>query len=341
MPTTRDPHLDNVRAVLIALVVVGHIAQQGDSRAADVLSTWIYSFHMPAFVVVSGYLSRRYAGTGDQVWSIVRGLLVPYVFFQVLLAALQTILFDAPFNAHLTTPAFSLWFLLALAAWRLLTPLLRSLRYPLAVAVAISVLTPFDPGLDQQLSAARILGFLPFYVLGLQLRPEHLTALRRPGARAAGAACLALALGAALVLAPRSSVAVFYLNGSYGAESLTDVAGAVVRVLALVAGLLGTAAVLAVVPATAQAWTRVGTRTLYVYAWQAVLLYPLTKSDLLAERPWQTEIAVAVAGGLVLTLLLGSGLWTALTRRLTEPRVAWLRTHPETGTEPDRTAPSP
>jgi fucose 4-O-acetylase-like acetyltransferase len=333
MPTARDPHLDNVRAVLIALVVVGHVAQQGDSRAADVLSTWIYAFHMPAFVLVSGYLSRRYEGSGAQVWSIVRGLLVPYVIFQVLLAGLQTILFDAPFNAHLTNPAFSLWFLLALAAWRLLTPVLRSLRHPLALAVAISVLAPFDPGLDQQLSAARILGFLPFYVLGLQLRPEHLTALRRPGVRAAGAACLTLALGAALVLAPRFSIAVFYLNGSYGAESLTDVSGAVVRALALLAGLLGTAAVLAVVPASTQAWTRVGTRTLYVYTWQAVFLYPLTKSDLLAAHPWQTEVTVAVLGGLLLTLLLGSGVWVALTRRLTEPRAAWLKTHPATAAQ--------
>src|SRR4029077_11373781 len=51
----RDSVIDNARFILIVLVVLGHFltTMQG-SPALDVLYAWIYMFHMPAFVFLSG-----------------------------------------------------------------------------------------------------------------------------------------------------------------------------------------------------------------------------------------------------------------------------------------------
>src|SRR5690606_39902617 len=62
-PRARDPFLDNARGLLITMVVVGHTVESFhvlDQVIPDMVYTAIYSFHMAAFVAISGYLSRSY-----------------------------------------------------------------------------------------------------------------------------------------------------------------------------------------------------------------------------------------------------------------------------------------
>ncbi|WP_327582307.1 acyltransferase family protein [Nonomuraea sp. NBC_00507] len=59
----REPYLDNVKFVLAALVVIGHALRPTvDADSARSLYIFIYTFHMPLFVVISGYLSRNFWG---------------------------------------------------------------------------------------------------------------------------------------------------------------------------------------------------------------------------------------------------------------------------------------
>ena len=59
MKGTRDLRVDNVRGVLIFLVVAGHfLLPVNGERLTMNLMYLIYSFHMPCFMLVSGYLSH-------------------------------------------------------------------------------------------------------------------------------------------------------------------------------------------------------------------------------------------------------------------------------------------
>lgn len=319
MAQNRDVHLDNARGVLITLVVVGHVIAQIDTAASDVLNSWIYVFHMPAFVALAGYFSRSYAGNPRQLKSLVTKLLVPYVVFQVLLAVVDLVFDGGTFDPHLVVPAFSMWFLLALFTWRLLTPVLRQLRAPLAVAVAVSVLAPFADSLDQQLSAARMLSFLPFFVLGLVVRPGLLEMLRTRRAAVLGGAALLAGLAAMVVAAPRFSRSLLHMSGSYADLGEPGLYAALVRVVILGAGLAGAAAVIAVSPRRSTFLAELGRRSLTIYLWQAVLVLIFMKSDL--ADTWDTTLGLvlAVVGAILLTLLLGSGPVTRLTDAMTAP----------------------
>ena len=57
---------DALKGWLIVLVVLGHAIQNtlGDSCATNHLWNIIYSFHMPAFMAVSGYVALR----SDMIW---------------------------------------------------------------------------------------------------------------------------------------------------------------------------------------------------------------------------------------------------------------------------------
>lgn len=63
---------DSIKGWLILLVIIGHcIASIIGNDAANLDYWWclIYSFHMPAFIAISGYLNYRGGGETDKPYS--------------------------------------------------------------------------------------------------------------------------------------------------------------------------------------------------------------------------------------------------------------------------------
>ena len=61
--TARDHHIDNIKGILILLVVCGHLLstlQDMNSTFAIGVRTFIYFFHMPGFIFMSGYLAKGF-----------------------------------------------------------------------------------------------------------------------------------------------------------------------------------------------------------------------------------------------------------------------------------------
>lgn len=58
MATQRVHYIDTLKGVLIILVVLGHC---GTALSTNMLSS-IYAFHMPLFILISGYLSKKSSG---------------------------------------------------------------------------------------------------------------------------------------------------------------------------------------------------------------------------------------------------------------------------------------
>ena len=80
----RDPYLDNVKFVLIAFVIVGHsLVPTLNTDSARSLYIFIYTFHMPLFVLVSGYLSRNFWNSNAKTNKLVDTFVVPYVIVEV------------------------------------------------------------------------------------------------------------------------------------------------------------------------------------------------------------------------------------------------------------------
>ena len=177
----RDPYLDNARGLLIALVVVGHTIESFENTEEALGGTLymaVYSFHMAAFIMISGYLSRSYRNEPRQIRRLLTAMVVPYVIFQMVHEVCKALMLGRNLEMQLILPAWTLWFLVALLGWRLLSPLLRQLRYPLVFAVAISVIMPLDPDIGSDLSVGRMAQMLPFFVLGLVATPETLERIR-------------------------------------------------------------------------------------------------------------------------------------------------------------------
>ncbi len=171
--TSRDPFFDNAKLLLVMLVVIGHAwTLLPDTPTASPTYFALYAFHVPAFVLVTGYLSRGFTFTRRNLHKLVTTLVVPYLVFETLLALFRTTVGGETLGSTLyLDPHWPMWYLAVLFTWRLLTPLLKRIRHPLPVAVVVSLLGGLYGG--DTLDLARAMGLLPFFVAGLTMRREQ------------------------------------------------------------------------------------------------------------------------------------------------------------------------
>ncbi len=67
----------------IVLVVAGHsIVGLRDVRLAHAAYLFVYTFHMPVFIVITGYFSRNFTFSGGKARKLITNLGVPYVIFE-------------------------------------------------------------------------------------------------------------------------------------------------------------------------------------------------------------------------------------------------------------------
>lgn len=82
--TQRDAYFDNAKYLAIVLVAMGHSWEplRDGSRTVTALYNLVYAFHMPAFIVISGYFSRGFDASPAKIRRLVTGIAVPYVVFE-------------------------------------------------------------------------------------------------------------------------------------------------------------------------------------------------------------------------------------------------------------------
>ena len=112
----RDVGIDLCKAILITLVVLGHAIQYSGDGTASPLFRFIYSFHMAAFMMVSGFVGFNKPLALKSVVKKLKRLLIPF-FAWWLLCSLIFVLpkqgligLSDSFVSLLTCPATGLWF---------------------------------------------------------------------------------------------------------------------------------------------------------------------------------------------------------------------------------------
>jgi fucose 4-O-acetylase-like acetyltransferase len=261
---SRDPFFDNAKLVLVTLVVVGHTwTLLPDAPSSSPVYHFLYSFHVPAFVLVTGYLSRSFSYSRRNLTRLFTTVVVPYFVFESLLALFRGAVGGEDLGRLYLDPHWPMWYLTALFLWRLATPVLLRIPYPMAFAVVVCLAGGVTTG--DTLDTARAMGLLPFFVLGLTMRREQFERLAAPRVRRLALGALAIGFVAAVFLAEPTSKEWLYWRASYGELGVPAPVGMLVRLgLLVVAGVLALS-VLALVPRTQRWFTSLGAASLVVY----------------------------------------------------------------------------
>jgi fucose 4-O-acetylase-like acetyltransferase len=336
----RDAHLDNVKFLGVILVVCGHVLEDfRDVTGVHALYMFIYMFHMPLFIVLAGHFSRSFTFSAGKARKLITSLAVPYIIFEVAFAYYRWGLLgvaDKP-SVSLLDPYFVTWFLIALFVWRLSTPVWQQLRWPIGVAVVISVLSG-TADLPTTMDLYRMLGLLPFFVIGLMLKPEHIELLKRPRARVMGALVLVGGLVTANIVQRQMTAEWALWRVGFADLHVSNLTGTVMRLGMLVAGAILVAAFLAVVPTRHTWYTRLGGATMYAY-----LLHGFG-TKLMEAQGWYDPswlhtvpgVAVAMAASVGFAVLLMTAPVRRVTRWAVSPALDWAFTKPGTYIGPSR-----
>lgn len=308
-PSGRDPWFDNAKMILATLVVAGHawVLLPEDSLARNWFYDFMYLWHMPAFLVVTGYLSRSFTWSRRNLGRLVTLVAVPYVVFEALMSTFRTrVGGETGIDTLFVQPHWPMWFLAALFFWRLATPVLNVLPGVLAVAVAVSLLGGLLPG--DILDVGRITGMLPFFVLGLVARPELVQRLRTAGVRRAAVGLLSVAFVAAVFMDGRLRTEWLYWRSGYDALEVSFATGVSVRLGLLVVSTLLALSALALMPARQHWFTRLGAATMTVYLFHGFFVRGAEYAGLLdwsEDLPW-LGLLVTTAASVVVAVMLAA-----------------------------------
>lgn len=170
-------YLDNLKGLLIILVILGHAIQFTISDYQHVfLFRFIYSFHMPLFFMISGYLTFKTQYNSKLIQKRATQLLVPFVTWAFLTPILESGTPDVirSFTA-LLYPDNGLWFLYNLFVYCAvfnLTELFacKGIRQEHLFAVAVLLLYLAMAIFRTRFNCSQLCWYLPFFTMGYYLR---------------------------------------------------------------------------------------------------------------------------------------------------------------------------
>lgn len=173
----RDTLSDDLKFYLITLMIWGHMFTDYKMDTADaIVHGFIYTFHMPLFIFISGLCSH---GTDRKKFlRHIRMTATTLVVFQLLYRSQGEWRIEDWY-----TPFWLLWYLFSLICWRTLVffahPFLtRHKTSCFLTAIAAACLSGFLP-LGYPLSLSRTIVFLPFFLAGYYSGFESLHRIRK------------------------------------------------------------------------------------------------------------------------------------------------------------------
>lgn len=175
----RDYLFDNLRAILIFLVVLGHIltSMLGFSEVIRGIYIFIYMFHMPAMTFISGYFSKKLEKIRSNAFETV---LVPFLVINTIYYLFMVFVIREQANIfRILFPYRGLWYLLALFFWKFFLIDLLKIRYLLPLSFIVAIISGFSNEFSEYMAFARSINFLPFFLLGYYCTREHIRIIRK------------------------------------------------------------------------------------------------------------------------------------------------------------------
>ncbi|MCX0352848.1 acyltransferase family protein [Clostridium perfringens] len=184
----RNYLIDNSKGLLIFLVVLGHSLEfiRKDYEVARLLYVFIYEFHMPVFVFISGYLSKN-VEKGRR--NAVRNFLTPFLLFNIIwnLITLVGPLFlrgeftELPSEQAFSffTPGWALWYIFAMFLWKILLPDLLKFKNIFILSVIAGIFVKLSGEFGSYMALSRTITFAPFFLAGYYSSEEKLKRFRK------------------------------------------------------------------------------------------------------------------------------------------------------------------
>ncbi len=161
---------DNLKFILILLVVIGHFADFLVTKSINMRRTYfyIYLFHMPLFIFIGGLFSKKTIDNKD--YKKIVEYLTLYLII-IMIQAIFTLISGGMPNFKIFTTAGVQWYMLALFNFNLILMLLDRVdkKYLFIFSIILACFAGYDANIGDFLCLSRTIVFFPFFLAGYLL----------------------------------------------------------------------------------------------------------------------------------------------------------------------------
>lgn len=264
---------DNMKFLLIVLVVFGHSLEEISlEHNYAIIRAWIYSFHMPAFIFISGYFSKHVRKNGGVKKTIIN-CAIPYFIFNTIFV-LWT---EKTLAINILTPRYIFWYLFSLLIWRLLIDDLKGIRGILILSILLGLYIGGIHAADRFLAISRTIVFFPYFLLGVLTDEEAIVKIRKMPKLCSVIMAVILSL-CVIVLHIKNIIPVkAYENiQCYQKSSMSNLQGVGIRLLSYGIGIAAVICIINLISNEKKWYTAYGGRTASIYiasAFSVKILY--------------------------------------------------------------------
>lgn len=212
MEIKREYKYDNIKFIMILCVVFAHLLEMVNGGISDKIYIFIYTFHMPIFVYISGYFSK------GNTKSIVKFIYL-YIIWQTIFYLFDVFILKMNIKYSLTLPNWTLWYIFAMIIWNLIIKfcgkhITANYLYSLIFSILISLLTGFFNRIGYEFSASRIITFFPYFLLGYANRNAGIKKIKIDKCKS-WIICLSVAISLGYFIKNIDIIKKIWLYGSY------------------------------------------------------------------------------------------------------------------------------
>ncbi|MHA0855642.1 acyltransferase family protein [Paenibacillus sp. CMAA1364] len=318
----------NLRFLLIVTVFVANAIEPLIQQMSGLhqIFLWILTFHMPLFVLVTGYFAKSNL-TGSAGRKILTQVAIQYIIFQTIYSLLDYTVFHVP-NVHQSffAPYLLLWFLASHFCWRLIATCMAKISpiHQITLSILLGVSVGYLPLDGVWLSISRTFVFLPFFFIGYHLNiakfHEWLSLWINKGFSF-------VTVGLFIILGVwGSNLPTGWLFGSMTFMQLGhhEWYAGLFRIAIYILQFISAAAFMAWVPRIESRITDLGRRTLYVFLLHGFIIRLFAISGLYEHIQTVQASMLLIISAVALTILLAQPFVRRLTHHIVEPSIHWI-----------------
>lgn len=278
---------DNLKLFLIFLVVLGHLigGYYPDTPVFGPIYLIIYTFHMPAFIFVSGLFSKK-AVNGDKFpTKRVFAFIMLYFMTRVVNTFPNMLLFHREIKFDIFSIESMPWYMLAMAIWYAITWAIKNIdvKYVLTVSIILACFAGYMKGDVDFLAVLRVITFFPFFYCGYILDPEKIESFTAKKPVRIFSALYLAAFSVGCFVKFNFAIKFYPLivgRQKYSALEYSDY-GYILRFLYYIGVGLMVLAVISLCPRKEFKITKYGKLTLQIYAFHRTIVYMLDSAGVL------------------------------------------------------------
>ena len=273
---------DNLKFILIIMVVVGHFINIRNSVTYHSIFIFIYSVHMPLFIFLAGLFHKN-----EGIWKKAVAFLVIYILYELSIYGIKRA-FGVKASIDMLHENSAPWFMLVMVYCIILGFLLHKLMehkvwkwVVVGAFFAFGCFAGYITDIGGFLSLSKATSFIPFYFLGMALDRKKLEALaENKKLKISGVAVVAIWLIICLIFMKTVYQTRPYFVAREGFPETADFAFIWKLQCYLCSCVIGFFLIMATPTKDIKVITTWGSRTIQVYFWHKLVLYVFKYTDL-------------------------------------------------------------